>query len=90
MNTASNVRENAGFNRDNAARRLRITPDYLARCERTGDFPYVLARRAAHLYGADLAAFLPTPTERRAKPSAHRSLKSKTSVPPAKRDGERS
>lgn len=52
------AREQAGLMLHQAARRLRITSDYLARCERDG-FPYVLAKRAARLYGSDLTAFLP-------------------------------
>jgi hypothetical protein len=52
-------RQRAGLTLSQASRHLRVTPKYLARCERTGQFPYVLARRAARLYHADLTVFLP-------------------------------
>ena len=54
------AREAAGLTLAAVAARVRRSPAYLAALERTGRFPYPLARRLAVLYGAPLTHFLPT------------------------------
>ena len=57
MTRAQESRERAKFALDMAAKRLRVKPDYLRRCERNG-FPYCLAIRAASLYNCQIDHFL--------------------------------
>jgi hypothetical protein len=59
MTRAQHARECAGFTPDEAASRLRVSADYLRRCEGAG-FPFSLACRAARLYDAPLGLFLNT------------------------------
>jgi hypothetical protein len=54
---AARAREAAKFSRAEAARRLGVSDDYLARCEASG-FPFNLASQASRLYKAPLGAFL--------------------------------
>jgi hypothetical protein len=56
MTRARHARESAGFTPDEAASRLRVSADYLRRCEGEG-FPFSLAARAARLYRAPLSVF---------------------------------
>ena len=47
---AARAREEAGFDLKTAARRARVTPDYLRSVEKNGA-PFALACRLSHLYG---------------------------------------
>lgn len=58
MRTAAEVREAAGLSLEAAARRVRITPDYLRRVERRGCDSYALACRLSGLYGCRVDVFL--------------------------------
>ena len=58
MTSAAEVRERAEYTLEVAARLLGVTPRYLRQCERSG-FPFVLASKAARLYGGRLDDFLP-------------------------------
>lgn len=57
------ARESAGLDLEPAARKLRVSAPYLAKMERAGGFPFILAERAAALYRCDLKAFLYTTTK---------------------------
>jgi hypothetical protein len=58
MTNATTARERAKLSLETAAKRLRISPEYLRHCERNG-FSYVLADRAARLYQCSLNEFIP-------------------------------
>lgn len=56
---AQSARESAGFGLEEAARRARVSPDYLRRIERNGGAPFALACRLSNLYdGAPTDIFL--------------------------------
>lgn len=55
------ARQAAGLSLQQAARLIRVSPEYLARLERTGRFPYHLAQRLSRQYPCRLEVFLPPP-----------------------------
>ncbi len=55
------ARELAGLTLEDAAKRARVTPGYLATVERQGA-PYVLAQRLSKLYDCRIDLFLPVRT----------------------------
>lgn len=57
MTRARAVREAAKLTPEAVAKRLRVKPEYLLKCEREG-FPLVLAQRAAPVYGCGIGDFL--------------------------------
>ena len=57
------ARLRAGLDLADAARRARISPEYLAACERRNSFAYVLAQRLARMYRASVNDFLPRPAD---------------------------
>lgn len=57
---AAIARKRAGLSIAEAAKKARITPEYLRRVELHGA-PYSLARRLAGLYGCGIEVFLPRP-----------------------------
>jgi transcriptional regulator with XRE-family HTH domain len=67
------ARESVGLTLEAAARRARVTPDYLRRVERHGA-SYVLARRLAALYNCPIDAFLPKPGGGRPRAGRSRTL----------------
>jgi len=58
MSPAREARETAGLSREEAARRARVSPDYLKKLESGGQFSYVLACRLSRIYGASGRVFL--------------------------------
>lgn len=60
MSNAVSARERAGLSLKTAARKLRVSPRYLAEVERNGADSFALARRIARLYGIPVDAFLPS------------------------------
>ncbi len=61
---ARRARETAGLTVGEAARRARVSEDYLLRAERRG-CSLVLAERLSALYGCSLSLFTPKPTKQR-------------------------
>lgn len=55
-----------------AAKRARVSADYLRDCEARQDFPLVLASRLAAVYGCGLSSFLPTSGRETNRPGASR------------------
>ncbi len=55
---AQQAREDAGMTVAQAARRVRISKNYLRQIERHGNTPYVLATRLARLYHCSIEFFL--------------------------------
>jgi transcriptional regulator with XRE-family HTH domain len=60
MTSAKQARITAGLTLEAAAKRARITPQYLRQIEQANNAPYHTARRLAAIYGAPIQVFLPT------------------------------
>ena len=58
MNPPGSKRILHDFPVEAAAKRLRVSPCYLARLVRTGGWPYSLAERAARIYDRPIEHFL--------------------------------
>ena len=61
---AQRAREAAGLCLADAARRARVSPNYLRRIELHGGAPYVLAKRLCRIYRCSIHLFLPSSTPR--------------------------
>jgi transcriptional regulator with XRE-family HTH domain len=61
---AQRAREAAGFSLGDAARRARVSPNYLRRIELHGGASYVLAKRLCRIYRCSIHLFLPSSYQR--------------------------
>lgn len=86
---ARTARQAAGYTTRDAARLLRVSVSYLLRCEREGDFPHVLATRAAQLYRSKMEVFLPHPGRRLPQHGSLRGAGARRTPRPLGRDHRR-